>query len=59
MASGIINLIVGVVCIALSILLVSKKVPMNKWSGVRVLDSYESAENRHKINAYDNRLVQV
>jgi hypothetical protein len=50
--SGLSNIIVGFVTIALCIPLLKDKIAMNRWYGIRLKQSFESSENWYRINRY-------
>ena len=49
---AVINILVGIVFIAISIPLVKRKIGMNDLYGFRISKSFESAQNWYNINAY-------
>jgi len=52
---GMKNLVIGLVVIGVSIPLVLKWVPKNRWYGVRLKKSLKSDENWYAINAYGGK----
>lgn len=52
---GVTNIFCGLLFIAISIPLVMRKVPMNKWYGIRVTKSFQSDELWYDINEYGGR----
>ena len=52
---GIVNISSGILFILMSIPLVAKKIPMNKFYGFRIPKSFTSDENWFKINSYGGR----
>ena len=52
MVLGISNICAAVAFILVSIPLLKRKVPMNRWYGARFKKSFESEENWCRINAY-------
>lgn len=52
---GIVNVSSGILFILLSIPLVAKKIPMNKFYGFRIPKSFTSNENWFKINSYGGK----
>jgi uncharacterized membrane protein len=55
--AGVVNLVVALICIALSIPLIRGKVEMNAMYGVRIRKSFASAENWYKINRYGGKAM--
>ena len=49
---GISDIMASVVFILISIPLLKRKIPMNRWYGARFKKSFESDENWYLINAY-------
>ena len=49
---GISDVMASVIFILISIPLLKRKIPMNRWYGARFKKSFESEENWYKINAY-------
>ena len=49
----------SVVFILISIPLLKRKIPMNRWYGARFKKSFESEENWYRINAYSAKQVMV
>ena len=49
---GIADIFIGVITIALCIPLLTDKIPMNRWYGIRFRKSYESEEDWYRINRY-------
>jgi len=54
-ALAVSNIVVAALTILLSIPLLLRQIPMNRWYGVRFRRSYESDENWYRINAYTAR----
>lgn len=52
---GILNISWGVLFVALSIPLVAKKVPMNRFYGFWIPKAFESEKNWYEINRYGGR----
>ena len=52
MTLGISIVGMAVIMILISIPLLKRKIPMNRWYGARFKKSFESEENWYKINAY-------
>jgi len=52
---GMKNLVIGLVVIGVSIPLVLKWVPKNRWYGVRLKKSLKSDENWYAINSYGGK----
>ena len=46
----------GVVMVAVSVPLIARMVPMNRFYGVRTRKAYASEENWYELNAYGGRL---
>ena len=59
MVLGISNICAAAVFILLSIPLLKRKVPMNRWYGARFKKSFESEENWYRINAYSAKQVMI
>ena len=51
-ALGLTIICSAVIMILISIPMLKRKVPMNRWYGARFKKSFESDENWYKINAY-------
>lgn len=47
----------GAALVALSVPLVLRRVPMNRWYGVRVRKAFVSDSNWYELNAYGGRLL--
>ncbi|MFA5335459.1 MAG: SdpI family protein [Candidatus Omnitrophota bacterium] len=54
-SSFFINLIMGLLFIALGIPLAKRKIPMNCWYGFRIPKAFKSPELWYEINAYGGR----
>ena len=52
MTMGISIICAAVVLILISIPMLKRKIPMNRWYGARFKKSFESEENWYRINAY-------
>ena len=52
-------LALGAVFIAVSVPLVARMVPMNRWYGVRTRKAFASEENWYELNAYGGKLLVV
>jgi hypothetical protein len=52
---GLTNIFVAILIIGISIPLVMRKIPMNRFYGVRFKKSFESDENWYKINHYGGK----
>lgn len=52
---GVIYISIGIVLILISIPLVKKKVPMNRFYGFRISKSFVSDENWYQINHYGGK----
>ena|SRR2546423_13342237 len=50
-------LCVGIVTFGVCLPLIYRKVPMNRWYGIRIPQSFMSAERWYDINAYGGRLL--
>ena len=57
MILGISNICMAVAFILLSIPLLKRQLPMNRWYGARFRKSFESEENWYRINAYSAKLL--
>ena len=55
MLLGLGNIFVALLIIAVSVPLVMRKIPMNRFYGIRFKKSFESDENWYKINAYGGK----
>lgn len=53
------NIIIAIVLSALSVPLIYRKIPMNKWYGVRFPQSFRSEKNWYDINAYGGKILIV
>jgi hypothetical protein len=51
-ALAISNILVAALIILLSIPLLKRQIPMNRWYGARFRKSFESEDNWYRINAY-------
>ena len=49
----------AIVMILISIPMLKRKVPMNRWYGARFKKSFESEENWYKINAYSAKQLII
>ena len=56
---GVSNIMVGMLVVAISIPLVTNKVPMNQIYGIRFKQSFESQEKWYEINRYGGRQLIV
>lgn len=56
---GVSNIMVAMLVIAISIPLITNKVPMNKIYGIRFKQSFESQERWYQINRYGGRQLVV
>ena len=54
---GISTICMAVAFILLSIPLLKRQLPMNRWYGARFRKSFESEENWYRINAYSAKLL--
>ncbi len=54
-ALGLLNIGTAALMVALSIPLVFRKIPMNRFYGVRIPKSFSSESNWYEINAYGGR----
>lgn len=52
LALGISNILVALLIILLSTPLLKRRIPMNRWYGVRFKRSFKSDDNWYRINAY-------
>ena len=52
---GTTNILCGVIFILVSLPLVKKKVPMNRYYGFRIAKAFVSDDNWYKINSYGGR----
>lgn len=50
--TGIMNITLGLLIIAISLPLLKRKIPMNRWYEVRIRQSFTSEENWYRINEY-------
>src|SRR6476661_9679123 len=50
-------LVVGIVTVGLSLPLIYRKIPMNRFYGIRIPQAFASAERWYAINAYGGRLL--
>ncbi|HTX68270.1 MAG TPA: SdpI family protein [Thermoleophilia bacterium] len=50
-------IILGVVMIAVSVPMVARMVPMNRWYGVRTRKAFASEDNWYELNAYGGKLM--
>ena len=48
---------IGLLTAALAVPLVMRKVPMNRWYGVRISKAFRSERNWYDINAYGGKLL--
>lgn len=48
---------IGILTVALAIPLVMRKVPMNRWYGVRLPKAFRSDRNWYDINCYGGKLL--
>jgi len=53
------DLQVGVLLFVISLPLALRKVPMNRWYGVRIPAAFESDQRWYDINAYGGRLLAI
>jgi hypothetical protein len=49
----------GAVLIAVSVPLIARMVPMNRWYGVRTRKAFASEDNWYELNAYGGKLLAV
>ncbi|MEX2579780.1 MAG: SdpI family protein [Verrucomicrobiales bacterium] len=56
-ALGLCNIIVGLVCIGLSVPLLRGRVKMNRWYGVRIPKAFSSEDNWYRINQYGSKAL--
>ena len=59
MILGISNICMAVAFILLSIPLLKRQLPMNRWYGARFRKSFESEENWYRINAYSAKQLII
>jgi len=52
-------LALGAIFIAVSVPLVARMVPMNRWYGVRTRKAFASEENWYELNAYGGKLLVI
>lgn len=55
----IVHFLAAVVTIALSVPLIGRKVPMNRWYGVRIPAAFTSEAAWYNLNRYGGRLLLV
>lgn len=48
---------IGLLTAALALPLVARRVPMNRWYGVRIPKAFASSRNWYEINAYGGKLL--
>ena len=49
----------GAVLVAVSVPLIARMVPMNRWYGVRTRKAFASEDNWYELNAYGGKLLAV
>jgi hypothetical protein len=49
----------GAVLIAVSVPLIARMVPMNRWYGVRTRKAFASEDNWYELNAYGGKVLAV